>query len=217
MSNDQILVSDTIGKVSCIIDSSDKPFAQLVLAHGAGAPMTHPFMKEIATGLANRGVRVIRYNFPYMEAKKKRPDVPAVAHQAVKAISDWAHSKYEKLPLFIGGKSFGGRMSSQWLAKEKPAMVRGICFFGFPLHPAGTPSLERADHLKEVQAPMLFHQGTRDALANYALVQQVIAGLPRATLITYEGADHSFKRGKEVPFDRIISTTVDWMKSIVNS
>lgn len=217
MSSDQIIVSDAIGKVSCIVDSSDKPFALLVLAHGAGAPMTHPFMKTLASGLATRRVVVVRYNFPYMEAKKKRPDVPAVAHQTVKAISDWAHSKYEKLPLFIGGKSFGGRMSSQWLAKEKPSLVHGICFFGFPLHPAGTPSVELAAHLAEVEAPMLFHQGTRDSLANYALVQQVIAGLPRVTLITYEGADHSFKRGKDIPFDRIISTTVDWMKSIVNS
>lgn len=167
--------------------------ALLVLAHGAGAGMTHKSMTAIADGLAARGVASLRYNFPYMERGSRRPDQPKVAHEAVRAAARDAATRAPALPLFAGGKSFGGRMTSQAQAISPLPNTRGLVFFAFPLHPAGKPGAERAEHLDDVAAPMLFVQGSRDSLARLDLLNAVVARLsPRATLHLAEEADHSF-------------------------
>jgi predicted alpha/beta-hydrolase family hydrolase len=162
-----------------------------VFAHGAGAGMAHPFMEAVAQELAERRIATLRYQFPYMEAGGKRPDPPKVAHAAVRAAVA-AAAEFE-LPIIAGGKSFGGRMTSQAQAVKPLDGVKGLAFFGFPLHAAGQPSDERAAHLKDVKIPMLFLQGTRDALADVALMKGVTTGLgSRATLHLVDDADHSF-------------------------
>jgi uncharacterized protein len=164
-----------------------------VFAHGAGAGMNHAFMAAMAQGLADRGIASLRFQFPYMEQGSKRPDAPAVAQAAVRAAVEEAARQLPDLPLFAGGKSFGGRMTSQAQAAQPLPGVRGIVFVGFPLHPAGKPSAERARHLAEVAVPMLFLQGTRDELADLELIRQTTAALGRrATLHIVDGADHSF-------------------------
>ena len=167
--------------------------ACFVFAHGAGAGMTHAFMEEATAGLVARGIATLRYQFPYMEKGSKRPDPPAVAHATVRAAVAEAAKACQGLPLIAGGKSFGARMTSQAQAKAPLAGVRGLGFFGFPLHPAGKPSQERADHLADVHVPMLFLQGTKDKLAERDLLEPVVGRLGKlASLHLVEGADHSF-------------------------
>jgi predicted alpha/beta-hydrolase family hydrolase len=164
-----------------------------VLAHGAGAGMNHPFMSAVAEGLAERGIATLRYQFVYMEQGGRRPDPPALAQAAVRAAVAKAAKLVPGLPLIAGGKSFGGRMTSQAQAASPLDGVRGLAFLGFPLHAAGKPSNDRADHLADVKVPMLFLQGTRDALADLAMLKPVIKGLgKRATLCLFDEADHSF-------------------------
>ncbi|MGZ6014953.1 MAG: alpha/beta hydrolase family protein, partial [Phenylobacterium sp.] len=165
----------------------------LVLAHGAGAGMTHKTMAATADGLEALGVATLRFQFPYMEKGGKRPDAPPVAQAAVRAAVAKARELAPGLPLFAGGRSFGGRMISQAQAKAPLEGVRGLVFFAFPLHPAGKPSVDRADHLSSVALPMLFLQGTNDALGDLDLLKGVVAGLgERATLELAADADHSF-------------------------
>jgi uncharacterized protein len=167
--------------------------ALLVLAHGAGAGMTHRAMGAIAAGLNERSVAVLRYQFPYMEKGGKRVDAPPVAHAAVRAAVAEANRRAGALPLFAGGKSFGGRMTSQAQATRPLDGVRGLVFFAFPLHPAGKPSDARAGHLDDVRMPMLFLQGTKDLLADRGLLEGVVSRLgARATLKLIDDADHSF-------------------------
>jgi predicted alpha/beta-hydrolase family hydrolase len=188
------LAIDDSCRVSALYDAPGRPTACYVLAHGAGAGMLHPWLKAIAEGLNERGIAVLRYQFPYMEAGGKRPDSPAVAHAAVRAAVAEAARLAPDLTLFAGGKSFGGRMTSQAQALEPLPGVRGLAFLGFPLHPAGRPSDERAAHLFDVRIPMLFLQGTRDALAELSRLQPVVKQLgKRATLTLFEDADHSFR------------------------
>jgi predicted alpha/beta-hydrolase family hydrolase len=164
-----------------------------VFAHGAGAGMTHAFMAAVASGLAERHVATLRYQFPYMEKASKRPDPPGIAHAAVRAAVAAAAQNCPGLPLIAGGKSFGGRMTSQAQAKAPLAGVVGLAFFGFPLHAAGKPSSDRGDHLADVKIPMLFLQGTNDKLAELELLKPVVKKLgSRATLHLVEAADHSF-------------------------
>jgi uncharacterized protein len=164
-----------------------------VLAHGAGAGMAHPFMAQMAAGLAERGVASLRYQFPYMERRAKRPDPPALAHSTVRAAAAEAARRLPEFALVAGGKSFGGRMTSQAQSSAPLPGVRGLAFLGFPLHPAGKPSDERAHHLSDVRVPMLFLQGSRDALADLNLLRPVVERLgERATLRVFEDADHSF-------------------------
>ena len=168
-----------------------------VLAHGAGAGMDHPSMRAVAAGLADLGVATLRYQFPYMERGSRRPDAPPLCHATVRAAVAAAAQLAPGLPLAAGGRSFGGRMTSQAQAIEPLAGVRGLAFLGFPLHPAGEPSDARARHLAQVSIPMLFLQGTRDALAERSLIEALIARLgPRATLSLIEEADHSFHVAK---------------------
>ena len=179
--------------VSALLQGADGAAACLVLAHGAGAGMTHSFMASLAAELARKRIATLRYQFPYMEKGSKRPDAPAVAHAAVRAAVAAAAKELPALPLFAGGKSFGARMTSQAQAKQPLADVRGLVFVGFPLHPANQPSVERAKHLADVEIPMLFLQGTRDALAEWPLVEQTARDLgSRATLERIEDADHAF-------------------------
>ena len=165
-----------------------------VLAHGAGAGMFHPFMEAVARELAQRGIATLRYQFPYMEQGGKRPDPPKLAQATVRAAVAKAAELIPALPLVAGGKSFGGRMTSQTQAASALPGVRGLAFLGFPLHPAGRPSDERAEHLFEVEVPMLFLQGTRDGLADLGLLQRLIERLgAHASLQPFEQADHSFR------------------------
>jgi hypothetical protein len=181
------------GTVSALALGSAHARAAFVLAHGAGAGMTHPFMQRLAEGLAARGVATLRYQFPYMERGSQRPDAPAVAHAAVRAAVAEARRRWPQLPLVAGGKSFGARMTSQAHAASPLPGVSGLVFVGFPLHPAGEPGTQRADHLASITDPMLFLQGSRDELAEPALVKQVLSGLgERATVEWFEHADHSF-------------------------
>jgi hypothetical protein len=167
--------------------------ARLALAHGAGAGMAHRSMAAIADGLAARGVATLRYQFPYMERGSARVDPPAVAQAAVRAAVAEARTRAEPLPLFAGGRSFGGRMTSQAQAAAALEGVRGLIFFAFPLHPAGKPSVDRAAHLADVAIPMVFLQGSNDALAQQDLLERTVAGLEgRATLKLIDAADHSF-------------------------
>jgi len=164
----------------------------LVLSHGAGDGMRHPFMESAAAELAARGIATLRYQFPYMQKKSRRPDSAVVLQATVRAAVRAAAAAAPDLPLLAGGKSMGGRMTSLAAATEPLDGVRGIVFFGFPLHAAGNPSDERGAHLSRVTVPMLFLQGTRDRLANLDLLRPLLAGIPRATLKVFEGADHSF-------------------------
>jgi len=179
--------------VSALLIRPQQAGACYVFAHGAGAGMAHSSMEATAAGLGERGIATLRYQFAYMEKGSKRPDAPAAAHAAVRAAIAEAGRCCPALPLIAGGKSFGGRMTSQAQALSPLPGVRGLAFLGFPLHPAGKPSSERAKHLAEVKIPMLFLQGTRDALAELSLLQPVVRSLGSlATLHLLEGADHSF-------------------------
>jgi len=165
--------------------------ALYLFAHGAGAGMTHKSMTSNAEGLAERGIATLRYQFPYMEKGSRRVDSPKVAHAAVRAAAAEAVKLAPDLPLFAGGRSFGGRMTSQAQADAPLPGVRGLAFLGFPLHPAGKPGIERAEHLSRVQVPMLFVSGERDALAEMDLLRPVVEGLgDRATLHLVAAADH---------------------------
>lgn len=177
-------------RVSGLLTEPPNAFARLALAHGADAGMRHRFMTDVSESLAQRGVSTLRYHFSYTETGSKRVDSPPVAHAAVRAAVDAAASP---LPLFAGGKSFGARMTSQAQAISALPGVHGLVFFGFPLHPAGKPATERARHLADVRIPMLFLQGTRDALAEIELMEGTVGELGfLATLITFPDADHSF-------------------------
>jgi predicted alpha/beta-hydrolase family hydrolase len=208
-------VSPIIGTVSaeCIVPETSNCI--ITLAHGAGAGMHHSFMKTLAESLAAVDIGTLRFNFPFTENKKGRPDTPAVAQQTIEAAINKAHELFPSLPLFVAGKSFGGRMTSQYLSTHPEAQVKGIIFYGFPLHPAGKPSIERADHLKDVKVPMLFLQGTKDALASWSLIESVCSSLRKATLIKIEGADHSFKAGKQNVMPALTNTTRDWIQKII--
>lgn len=171
----------------------DDAASALLLAHGAGAGMSHRFMTAIAESLAERRVATLRYQFPYVQAGRRRPDRPPRLIAAVRAGVDAAPDILGTLPLFAGGKSMGGRMTSTAQATSPLEGVRGLVFFGFPLHAAGREGVERADHLSDVDVPMLFLQGTRDRLADGGLIEEVTRGLgPRATLAVIDGADHGF-------------------------
>jgi uncharacterized protein len=187
-----IAVDSTI-EVSGLLQCPPRARACYVLAHGAGAGMAHPFMAAVASGLAERDIASLRYQFPYMEKKSRRPDPPRVAHAAVRAAVAAAIRLLPDLPMFAGGKSFGGRMTSQAQAEAALSGVIGLAFLGFPLHPAGRPSRDRGQHLFDVKLPMLFLQGTRDQLALRDQIEPLCAALgARTTLKLFEDADHSF-------------------------
>jgi len=192
-----------------------------VLAHGAGAGMTHPFMAAAAQELAERGVATLRYQFPYMEKGGKRPDPPKLAHATVRAAVAETARRLPKLPLIAGGKSFGGRMTSQAQALTPLPSVHGLVFLGFPLHPAKQPSAERGQHLFEIEVPMLFLQGTRDALASLDHLKPLCRSLgARATLTLFQDADHSFHvpartgRKDEQVRGEVLDALAEWIDAV---
>ncbi len=209
------------GAVSALVLRPEAPRACFVFVHGAGAGMRHSFMETFAQGLFQRGIASLRYQFPYMQNGGKRPDPPAVAQMTVRAAVAMAAQIFPDLGLIAGGKSFGGRMTSQAQAAAPLPGVRGLAFVGFPLHPAGKPSTDRADHLAKVDIPMLFLQGTRDALAERALMESVVQRLGLgATLHPVDGADHSFhvlarsgRNDREVMIE-ILDAFAAWAKPI---
>lgn len=212
---------DTGTKVSGLFQSPGKPRACYVLAHGAGAGMTHSFMAAAAAGLAKRGIATLRYQFAYMERGSKRPDPPKLAHAAVRASIAEAARLLPKTKLIAGGKSFGGRMTSQAQAIEPLPGVARLAFLGFPLHPAKQPSRERAKHLADVKIPMLFLQGDRDALAYPDEIEPVCRALgARATLKFFAGADHSFHvpartgRTDAQVLDDVLDAFADWAATL---
>lgn len=209
-------------RVSGLLQAPPDARAGYVLAHGAGAGMTHPFMAAIADGLAERGIAMLRYQFPYMEQGSKRPDVPKVAHAAVRAAVLEASNLLPNVPLFAGGKSFGGRMTSQAQALAPLPGVRGLVFLGFPLHPPGKPSDERAKHLFDVNIPMLLLQGTRDEFADLKLLEPLCQQLgARATLKLFQDADHSFhvpartgRKDAEVRVE-LLDALAEWIDMVI--
>ena len=207
-------ISPTIGNVSAEYIVPEKAKCIITLAHGAGAGMNHSFMIALAKTLSEASIATMRFNFPFKENKKGRPDPPAVAHKTIQAAISKAKELFPELPLFVAGKSFGGRMTSQFLSAHHDATVKGIIFYGFPLHPSGKPSTERAEHLKDVKVPMLFLQGTKDELATWDLIESVCESLPRAKLVRIEGADHSFKAGKQNVIQVLADITNDWIEKI---
>jgi len=210
-----IPVSESIGTVSGLLEIPKSPRALVVLAHGAGAGMRHKFMESLAAALASKSIGTLRYNFPFTENRKGRPDPPAIAEKTVAAALRIANTLHPDIPVFAAGKSFGGRMSSHYLSKESPSFVEGIIFYGFPLHAPGKEGIERAAHLAAVKVPMLFLQGTRDALATFPLITQVCEGLSLADLVPFEGADHSFKAGKQEITPGLAEATDTWLHGLL--
>ena len=207
-----IKVSAETGKVSAICIAPETSKCIITLAHGAGAGMNHSFMETLANALAETNIATLRFNFPFAENKKGRPDSPAVAHQTIEAAINKAQELFPALPLFAAGKSFGGRMTSQYLSTHHDTKVKGIIFYGFPLHPAGKPATDRAEHLKDVKVPMLFLQGTKDTLATWDLIESVCSALKKAKLVKLEGADHSFKAGKKDIMSMLATNTNEWIQ-----
>jgi predicted alpha/beta-hydrolase family hydrolase len=212
---------DEARRVSGLLLLPPDAVACYVFAHGAGAGMEHPSMSAIAEELAQRQVATLRYQFPYMEQRSRRPDPPALCHRTVRAAAAEAARLTPGLPLYAGGRSFGGRMTSQAQAAAPLAGVRGLIFLGFPLHPAGRPATERAQHLFDVQIPMLFVQGTRDELAHLELLEPLIRELgAHAALKALTDADHSFhvpaRSGRKDPDVRreALTAVVDWIEEM---
>jgi uncharacterized protein len=207
-------VSPGIGSVTAELVEPTSMDAILVLAHGAGAGMDHRFMKTLAKGLAEVRIGTVRYNFPYMEKGKGRPDPPAIAEKTVQRAIEHTSLLYPAVRLIAGGKSFGGRMTSGFVARNGAGSLKGIVFYGFPLHPAGKPSTERAVHLKDITVPLLFLQGTRDSLATLDLIRQVTQPLHAARLVLFEGADHSFSIGKREIIPELVTATRLWTDTL---
>ena len=210
-----IKISTELGTISAVLSRPAKISWIMVLAHGAGAGMDHSFLEGIAEELERADVACLRYNFPYMEKGKKRPDVPAVAIKTIEGVLNAVHEMFPDQRVVAAGKSFGGRMTSHCLAKHDFPFVKAIVYYGFPLHAAGQPSVTRASHLGSVRQPMLFLQGTNDKLAAIHLVEEVCKQLPRATLVKFDQADHAFKvpKGKAKP--DLVSETLSWCQSVI--
>jgi predicted alpha/beta-hydrolase family hydrolase len=209
-------VSADIGAVSAEYMVPGGSIAIMTLAHGAGADMNHSFMVSLASRLAGAGIATLRFNFPFMEGGKGRPDKPAVAHETIAAALSHARATFPDVPLFAAGKSFGGRMTSQFLAGAQEMDVKGVVFYGFPLHQTGKPGVERAEHLKEVRIPKLFLQGTKDTLAEWDLVYSVCSSLRKTRLVRIDGADHGFKAGKRDVIGMLVAATREWVEGIVS-
>lgn len=214
----QFGVNEKAGAVSGLLLKPENSQAMLVLAHGAGAGMRHRFMEAVAVTLADSGVATLRYQFPYMEKRIKRPDSETMLTDTVRAAMAAAKKMAGDLPLFAGGKSMGGRMTSLAAARQPLEGARGLIFFGFPLHAAGKPGAERGEHLAAVNVPMLFLQGSHDTLADLKLLKPLCSRLgKRAELFVVKGGDHSFhmmkssRRSDEEALDEAVKKAVEWI------
>ena len=217
-------LSPALGEVSAFLLRPPDAWLLYVLAHGAGAGMRHDFLERIAAALAARGIASFRYQFPYMEAGRRRPDAPSVLEATVRAAVRKAGEIVPELPVVAGGKSLGGRMTSSAAAATPLERVRGLVFLGFPLHPPGQPGTHRADHLQKVNIPMLFLQGTRDGFARLELLSPVLQSLgPRAALHLVEGGDHSFAvprqsgRSQLQVMEELAEATAGWARNLLAS
>lgn len=228
MSQEKHLIFQTGNhEVSGVLSEAAQPFCLIVLAHGAGAGIKHTFMQSLTEALVHRSVSVFRFNFPYMEKGRKAPGSAKEAVQTIHDAADFAASQVSgSLPLFIGGKSYGGRMASHLMAEadqSEKLKVKGLVFVGFPLHAPGKPGTDRASHLKEIPCPMLFLQGGRDKLANQELIEEVADGLTNATMQMYPEGDHSFhvlKRSgttDEELLKQLANDTTAWLKKIAEN
>jgi len=202
------------------IDTAQKPIATIILAHGAGAGMDHPFLDKLAFKLSENGITTIRFNFPYIDAGRKSPGSPKKNVETWNAVLEYFSAKNNS-PLFISGKSYGGRMASHLVAETPTLSVKGIVYFGFPLHAPGKASKDRAAHLSKISVPQLFLQGENDKLADINLMDEVIQELPKANIHKFPFADHSFKTPKSagISYDQMIQQlaekTFDWISSVI--
>ena len=219
-----ITIATAHGDVSALVSRPSGAVAIISLAHGAGAGMQHPFLVALTEALAEQKVAVLRFQFPYMERGHKRPDRPHVLGATVRAAAALAQQQAPDLPLFAGGKSMGGRMTSLAAAEAPLPAVRGLCFVGFPLHPPRRPSTQRADHLQALDIPLLFLQGTRDPLAPLDTLTPIASALgPRAALHVVQGADHSFAvrkrdgRDSNAIMHELAHTMASWMNALTRA
>lgn len=209
-----------IGETSICIDEPQQVSWNLLLAHGAGADMNHSFLSDLSEALSEQGFRVIRFNFPYKEQGKKLPGSPKEAVRSYQEMVRYASQTFPDQSLYISGKSYGGRMASHLLAETDSAdfLVKGIIYFGFPLHPPGKPGVKRANHLSGIHQPQLFLQGDRDKLADLSLILEVTTPLQNTAVITIEGADHAFKvpkacgKSQQEIIHLLATKSVDWVK-----
>jgi len=217
----ELFLNDSLGQITLEVEEADNARAVIIIAHGAGAGMHHPFMTSISGLFVARGFHVARFNFPYMENGKKFPGAPKPNIETWGLVIDYLCVTYPDLPIIISGKSYGGRMASHLLADQSPAAVKGIFYLGFPLHAAGKDSKARATHLNAVQVPQLFLQGINDQLANIDLMREVLSSLPAARMLEVEFADHSFKvpkasgrTSKEV-MHQLVEVTTEWIDTVL--
>ncbi len=217
MSRQELYINEKAGKISLEIRESPKAKCCLIIAHGAGADMNHPFMNSLANGIHEQGIHVITFNFPYKEKGKKLPGSPKEAILALEMVVNFSIDKFSDTSIFLSGKSYGGRMASHLIAEQPELNIKAILYYGFPLHAPGKPSLSRADHLVDIHIPQLFFQGTNDSLANFTLIQDVAANQKNAKVISFQQADHSFKTPKSAAistsevFEDLVVQTVNWI------
>ena len=208
----ELFLNDKLGKISVEIEEAAKPKAMIIIGHGAGAGMHHPFMVTLAQELSSKDISVVRFNFPYMEQGRKSPGSPKANIETWRLVVEYVSSKHPELPIYISGKSYGGRMASHLLAENQVPSVKGIIYFGFPLHAPGRDSKDRANHLTDVNVPQLFLQGSKDKLANLELMQEVVNCLSHAEMKVIDDADHSFNVPKKSG-----KTKTDVMKFLTQS
>ncbi|MEO9484771.1 MAG: alpha/beta family hydrolase [Ekhidna sp.] len=214
----ELFLNDKLGKISVEIDEASNARAILIMAHGAGAGMLHPFMQVLASKIALIDITTIRFNFPYMEQGRKSPGSPKTNIEAWKAVVDYVSNTYPDLPIFTSGKSYGGRMASHLIAQNQISAIKGIIYFGFPLHAPGRDSIDRAAHLADINIPQLFLQGSKDKLANPDLMNEVVKSLQMVEMELIEDADHSFNvpkrsgKTKEDIMDFLAQKSEAWMK-----
>ncbi|WP_436516510.1 alpha/beta hydrolase family protein [Ekhidna sp. To15] len=215
----ELFLNDKLGKISIEIGESVNAESILILAHGAGAGMHHPFMNLIASSITKRNITTVRFNFPYMEQGRKSPGSPKGNIETWKLVIDHIDKSYKGLPIFISGKSYGGRMASHLVADVDIQVVKGIIYYGFPLHAPGRDSKDRAAHLTSVKIPQLFLQGSKDKLANLELINEVVETLSNADIKVIEEADHSFNVPKRIGktnediMSYLVNESVEWIKS----
>ncbi len=218
----EVFLNDTLGKTSLEITESKAPRGLIILSHGAGAGMHHPFMVNLANEISAKDFHSARFNFPYMEEGRKSPGSPKKNIETWDLVINHIHSLHPDLPIFLSGKSYGGRMASHLIAEKEFDYVKGIIYFGFPLHAPGKDSKDRANHLGDISVPQLFLQGTKDKLANIVLMREVLTDLKKGKLVEIEDADHSFnvpkKLGisKEEMINQLANRATDFMKKLVD-
>lgn len=215
----ELFLNEKLGKITLEIDENKGADTIIILAHGAGAGMHHPFMNNLAEKICDLGITAVRFNFPYMEQGRKSPGSPKANIETWKLVVEHISSKYKNSKIYLSGKSYGGRMASHLMADDKPSDVRGLIYYGFPLHAPGKDSKDRADHLSSIEVPQLFLQGSKDKLANLSLMQEVVVGLKGANMEVFEDADHSFNVPKKSGLDKdevlnlLATKTAEWIKA----